>query len=1077
MQGLNDPGVAGDKDHRTTGSSIEKAFFSVLYSMISDNDVPKHISYVMMFLEDVELLSFGLHPHFYKHMPEWAQYVANPLSYRPPRYEDYLIIFGVVVGAITLALASAAKVAFSFESGKFAGASLFALKSLRILTKLLGSVLLMPAVEILLSAIACVGPGRTLIEYPMVQCFEGGYAAETVLAIIFILVYIPFVLLMSAIYVDSKPSTDSVTARVTISRIETIYSTMRIIMSATFTLSEDPRLLLIVAVVLIGSLCYLMVTNQPFYKQELNMFRCGVYTASFFAILVAGVSYLSDSDSKIFPIITIVSIPVGFVVGAIACKVWYRRILRRVYSRLHQKKDAMKDVMVGLDGNIIYKSSKMHDMEKAEYGEGGNDIFDNIKDITSTRTRPKTIKVFRCPAEVEISARYMHNNRTPDALMIMEEIFAEGFRQFPRNSMLYLIFAEYLEAYAPFNEQEPVFYIRKAKSLHPPLDARFFIFMLDRYSEQSKRTEGLNSSTLNISSYVEFQTMQTGARRSHLACLMEQRAFLTHIRSHQRGRDPKTYPIFLQRFSEAERKATDYYKKLITRWPKSKVLLRMYATFLIQVKSDREGAQKYMSVAEDIEEVETQMLTTAARNESRRASLMNFRHASPNASTARSLPLNQNENFVRYSLGQNDKAKTAASSLRGSKTSLRDTIVGSTQMEPTVSIVLEESPSHLMIRPDMHPPPDVDEDLLHSGSTKLPAVSDIIFVENDRSDGSMHRRGPPSLGVVSQKGVGFSRSTRPVDDDDEDDDDEHEKRAEFNAPSESVPSTRSSEREERRKLHCKTQLQSRLKAPVVVLDLRQKIAVTIFIGIAIATIVVGLWSFQQTESSLAVFSRLTRLSRAGTVTAQYIRHLSQAPYIPATQLTLYNTTFVQASTNLDSIMINFTTYYLPYLTAFYNEKEAAGLKVSNHPNPIKSIKYFNTFESTKLLSQYGMELANRDSTWWNSTARVTNKQIRFFLDNAVNIGPMYERAVTDAQGAWSESTMANVYILYALASILFVTFFAWAYCILRPMIEETHDEQVRTLKMFALVPKKALMHMLTDVEEQVGKLWRNPPVK
>lgn len=84
----------------------------------------------------------------------------------------------------------------------------------------------------------------------------------------------------------------------------------------------------------------------------------------------------------------------------------------------------------------------------------------------------------------------------------------------------------------------------------------------DRILEQSKKTEGLNSSTLNMyvsqkenecwllidcpwlrSSYVEFQTMQNGARQYHLAALLELRAFLNHIRAGQRGRDPKTYPV------------------------------------------------------------------------------------------------------------------------------------------------------------------------------------------------------------------------------------------------------------------------------------------------------------------------------------------------------------------------------------------------------------------------------------------------------------------------------------------------------------------------------------------------------
>ncbi|KAI8999377.1 hypothetical protein BC832DRAFT_223734 [Gaertneriomyces semiglobifer] len=135
--------------------------------------------------------------------------------------------------------------------------------------------------------------------------------------------------------------------------------------------------------------------------------------------------------------------------------------------------------------------------------------------------------------------------------MIMEEIFLEGFKQFPKSALLALMYAQYLEAYASSaNNEDPEAFVSKAKLLKPPFDVRFFLFYQDRVYEQSKQTEGLNSSTLNISSYVEFQTMQNGARQYHLATLIELRSFMAHIRSAQRGKDPQTYPVFVQRISE-----------------------------------------------------------------------------------------------------------------------------------------------------------------------------------------------------------------------------------------------------------------------------------------------------------------------------------------------------------------------------------------------------------------------------------------------------------------------------------------------------------------------------------------------
>ena len=57
--------------------------------------------------------------------------------------------------------------------------------------------------------------------------------------------------------------------------------------------------------------------------------------------------------------------------------------------------------------------------------------------------------------------------------------------------------------------------------------------------------------------------MQNGARANHLAALVELREFLTHVRASSSGKDPATYPIFLQRISEAEQRANAYYQKLV----------------------------------------------------------------------------------------------------------------------------------------------------------------------------------------------------------------------------------------------------------------------------------------------------------------------------------------------------------------------------------------------------------------------------------------------------------------------------------------------------------------------------------
>ncbi|KND03391.1 uncharacterized protein SPPG_00879 [Spizellomyces punctatus DAOM BR117] len=1046
---MSDSGLAEKDGRMYLGNAMEKVMFSVLYSMVKDNDVNNLLSYIIMFTEDIQLIAFAHNPSFYGRMPTWAQYVTNPLSYRPHEYGQYLILLGIVVGFVVVAIAAAAQVAVSFESGKFAGISLLALKTLRLVTKLLGTVLFMPFLEVLLVAVTCFGPDNSLIEYPSVQCFSGAYTAETVIAILLMIIFVPYNIVMSSIYLETTPNRKSAMARVPIGRVDTIYVVLRIILTSVFTLARDPRFSLAVLIPITAILSYLMIAYQPFYKSAVNQLRAGIFSAAFLSGIIAAISYAIGSDSIALPIVAVITVPIGFVVGVLACRSAFKSITSRVYRKLQLKQKMLPQMgKLAEEGGVrIIKTAAIGDSENSQ-----SDWLENLQTITTLRTRPKDIRVFNNVPEVEIACRFVHNNRSDEALFIMDEIFAEGFRQYPKDAMLNLVYAEYLENYTPPGNEEPAYFIQKAKTLKPAFDARFFIFMQDHIIEQSKRTEGLNSSTLNISSYVEFQTMQNGARRNHLATLLEIRAFLTHVRTHQRGRDPKTYPIFLQRISEAEQKATDYYKKLISRWPKSKVLLRMYAAFLMQIKNDKEGAAKFTNAAEEIEELETRMATTSYRNESRRGSMA--------GSLRRSSLQHRSANTVYNS-------QTTVSR----KASLRDR-TRPLAMDPNISVVMEETMSKMMDGSEPTDAPIQDESNMDE-----PIVREIVFpeIENIEPETYLRRR--------------YSNVDKTQVDDDDDDDEEVTKGVGFHgtfkeedeiaeaaaradkmpAPSESVPSTRSSEREERKKAYHRAQLQSRLKAPVYILDRRQKLGLAIYLFIVITTIAVGIWSFQSAEDNISGFARVTRLSRAATLAVQNVRTFVQPAFVAPEGVPQLRTRFADAQTSIASLMRNFTTYYVSYLAGFYNDPATIAVTMSQLPISIKKIQYMNAYQLVKLVYQYGVELGQQSWNFYN-TSQLEDNRVRFFLDNAIVVGPAFESASSGGQQKWINGTMQSVYVLYSLCGLLVVTMLGWAYVVLLPMMNQTSDEQIRTLKMFALLPKKPLMHMLTDVEEQIESI-------
>ncbi|KAI8918327.1 hypothetical protein DFJ77DRAFT_290500 [Powellomyces hirtus] len=953
---MGETGLNSEKHVATSlGSKLEHIAFSVLYSMVSgNNDHSDLLNGVIMLFEDMQLISFAFSPEFYQHMPHWAMHVTNPLAYRPAEYSAFVILLGIVIGFLVLAVVCAVEVAMSFGSGKFAGASLLALKTLRLITSLLGTILFIPFLEILLAAVTCTGEQSHLREYPQVQCFSGAYSAQTIIVILSLLLFIPYNIAMSAIYLDTSPSRVNKASRTPIGRLDTIYAIARIFIVMIFTLTRTPALKIAFLIMVTFMLSVLIIRYQPFYISLYNELRAALFFAAASAAVVALISHLLKLDTIALPIATAASAPVGAIVGVFTCRRVYKTTINRVYRQIQVKHETLGKSPLGksfqalgvpADPEINSTRDLSDDPELGDMFTGTSAIRD-IHRITSTRTRPKTIHVFRHVGEVEIACRFVHNNRSPEALYIMEEIFGEGFEQFPKNALLKLVYAGYLEVFTDSTNQEPAYFVQLAKALKPAFDARFFIFMQDRILEQSKRTEGLNASTLNISSYVEFQTMQNGARRDHLATLIELRAFLSHIRNGQRGRDPKTYPIFLQRISEAEQRASEYYKKLIARWPKSKVLLRMYGSFLLQIKNERESASKYMLMAEEIEEIETRMSTAPVLQ--RHGSTRSSAKASQSlANLSSRTSLSRSNTLTKKVMSKPKTRLDTIMSPAESKVVDSDSDLSGLQGVPVVTLM--QSPG-AHISPEESVELDFDEEQPIQKSVSLVNTSQLrrrmslSKYNEEEGDAGMG----PQLSAET-KGVGFNVAPS------EDDPGFRENRM----PSESNGgSTKSSEREAKLKLYNKLQLQTRLKEPVVRLDRDQKIMGSVYIVNIVVAFAIGLWSFSAAEGSIKGFARGTRLSRNMVYLTNAVRSfvrvadVSSDPQAQAASQAKFN----DRHETFEGMMQNFSMYQLPYLAAFYADPRDIAVKISTYPLPVKTISHVNAYEVTKMTYQHGQAI-------------------------------------------------------------------------------------------------------------------------
>ncbi|KAI8999378.1 hypothetical protein BC832DRAFT_223764 [Gaertneriomyces semiglobifer] len=126
----------------------------------------------------------------------------------------------------------------------------------------------------------------------------------------------------------------------------------------------------------------------------------------------------------------------------------------------------------------------------------------------------------------------------------------------------------------------------------------------------------------------------------------------------------------------------------------------------------------------------------------------------------------------------------------------------------------------------------------------------------------------------------------------------------------------------------------------------------------------------------------------------------------------------------------------------------------------------NAYDAARYIVLYGGPLVDMAVADWRGDS-LANNHVRFFLDNTIVFGPLFEESADRGGKAWANATTEKMHVLYALLAVLVVLLLSWGLLLFRPMLRNTTEEQVRALRMFAMIPKKSLMRILTDLEETI----------
>ncbi|KAJ3023243.1 hypothetical protein HKX48_003847 [Thoreauomyces humboldtii] len=251
-------------------------------------------------------------------------------------------------------------------------------------------------------------------------------------------------------------------------------------------------------------------------------------------------------------------------------------------------------------------SGDMMDLEGA--------AFENMDTIVRKHIK-EPVKVFGVEADVEIACRFLQHNDQPDARYLANTLFSAGLDQFPKCPRLHLLRAHYIATYELLPFDDIWHSLEAAKAMKPAFDTRFSIFFEECAMEQQRRQEDLLASTLNVAGYAEFNSMEADAQRYHLETIIAIKALWQYMRNEKQA--SASLPFLLERIEKNRNMSIILYKKILSKYPRSKQTLRRYSNFLLRATDDTEQAKKLLGRAEEIENDEARYNSLAVANDRR----------------------------------------------------------------------------------------------------------------------------------------------------------------------------------------------------------------------------------------------------------------------------------------------------------------------------------------------------------------------------------------------------------------------------------------------------------------------------
>ncbi|ORX52160.1 hypothetical protein BCR36DRAFT_582656 [Piromyces finnis] len=575
--------------------NIEETIFSLLYIMVKENSFPQILAIICLIVEDYQVLNFVFRTEWFPTMPHIVPILVDVLSFEMASVSAFRVLMVIMFIFVIAVISSAVYVAISFHAGRFK--SLWPILILRNITTFLMSIFYIPGVHIFIGFIVC--SNGYLVRFEEEKCYTPIHLPFFICSIIGLCLFIPYTVLMSSVFVDPLPYNKGNPLTKASGREDLIYClyrlTLIVIENSTKVLwkSSAPSLyLLCIGIIYMD---FKVLRHQPLHNETFNRIRAGIWLGIFLSTFPAIICTLMDEPPKSdwpWIISLLLNIP-GFLSGFFMSIKFNKYITSGIYKRLREKKEHNDLMIEKMKNNEI-------DPEDIEH----EDVMRSLERISTNKFTREKIKVFKCEEDCELVCRFVRNNRNPEAYLLMRMLFDEGIKQYPKDAFVFIQYCYYLFSMQNFNKDysllddskncvTPYQLLERAAKLKPAFDNRFFISFAAQTMEQIKKSKELDSSKIDISTFVELKTLESSAIKFHLNTLSEFKSLFKKLKESTNPKDCINYTSSLKKISEVQSLADEQYRKLLTKFTGNKDVRQMYYLLLSEVLNLPEQAAKY----------------------------------------------------------------------------------------------------------------------------------------------------------------------------------------------------------------------------------------------------------------------------------------------------------------------------------------------------------------------------------------------------------------------------------------------------------------------------------------------------